>query len=76
MVDPNPKVNNKGIELLSKNGIDVKVGILEEKARELNRVFIKNITYKKPYIITKIATTAKITNTIIINLSFKIIHNI
>lgn len=57
MVDPNPKVSNKGIKKLKEAGIEVEVGILEEECRELNKVFIKNILFKKPYVMLKSATT-------------------
>ncbi len=39
-------------------GISVITGILEDKTRVLNEVFIKNITQKSPYIHLKIAQTA------------------
>lgn len=55
--DPNPKVAGAGIEKLKKAGVEVVVGILEDEAKELNKVFLKNIKNKKPYISTKIATT-------------------
>lgn len=56
-IDPNSKVNNKGIEKLKNAGIEVVDGILEEEAKELNKIFIKNQIEKKPYIMTKIAAT-------------------
>ncbi len=57
MVDPNPKVRNNGIKKLKDAGIEVVLGVLEEEAKELNKVFIKNILYKKPYVMLKTATT-------------------
>ena len=56
MKDPNKKAAG-GIEILKNAGIEVIEGILEEKARELNKVFLKNILTKKPYLILKCATT-------------------
>ena len=53
--DPNPKVD--GIKKLQDAGIEVIEGILEEEAKFLNRVFLKNITKKLPYIVLKTATT-------------------
>ncbi|MEI7543035.1 MAG: bifunctional diaminohydroxyphosphoribosylaminopyrimidine deaminase/5-amino-6-(5-phosphoribosylamino)uracil reductase RibD [bacterium] len=53
MTDPNPKVNSKGKNILKKAGIKVVTGVLEKQAQQLNRIFIKNITQKKPYIIMK-----------------------
>ena len=55
MRDVNPKVN--GIEILKRAGIEVVSGVLEEEAKFLNRVFIKNMTKKMPYVVLKTATT-------------------
>jgi len=57
MKDPNPLVQGRGIEKLKKAGIEVIQGILEEEAKELNKIFIKNILFKKPYVMLKTATT-------------------
>ena len=57
MIDPNPKVSGKGIELLKQNGIEVHTGVLENEARSLNEIFIKYITYKRPFVILKVAMT-------------------
>lgn len=54
--DPNPKAAG-GIKKLQEAGIEVISGILENEGTILNRIFFKNITEQKPYIITKIATT-------------------
>lgn len=56
MLDPNKKAAG-GIEKLKNAGIEVITGVLEQEARELNKVFIKNIETKKPYIMLKTATT-------------------
>ena len=55
MRDPNPKVD--GLSKLREAGIEVVEGVLEEEAKFLNRVFIKNITQKLPYVVLKTATT-------------------
>lgn len=55
MCDVNPKVN--GILKLQEAGIEVITGVLEKEAKFLNRVFIKNMTKKMPYVILKTATT-------------------
>lgn len=55
MKDVNPKVD--GITKLKEAGIEVVTGILEEEAIFLNRVFIKNMTKKLPYVVLKTATT-------------------
>lgn len=56
-IDPNPKVAGRGIEKLKMAGVEVVVGVLENEAKELNKVFIKNITTQKPYVAIKTATT-------------------
>jgi len=55
MKDPNPKVD--GISVLKKAGIDVAVGVLEDKCRELNEVFIVNQTENRTFVALKTATT-------------------
>jgi diaminohydroxyphosphoribosylaminopyrimidine deaminase/5-amino-6-(5-phosphoribosylamino)uracil reductase len=55
MIDPNPEVAGQGIETLQKAGIIVDVGILKRQAEQLNEVFQKYITVKKPYVILKVA---------------------
>ena len=57
LVDVNPKVKMNGIKKLKKAGIEVVLGVLEKEAQELNKVFIKNILTKKPYVMLKTATT-------------------
>ncbi len=57
MKDPNPIVSGKGIAVLRSAGVDVKVGILEKEARELNRFFVKHIVARMPYVHVKIAQT-------------------
>jgi diaminohydroxyphosphoribosylaminopyrimidine deaminase/5-amino-6-(5-phosphoribosylamino)uracil reductase len=57
MMDPNPKVSGKGILELRKAGLEVRSGILREKAERLNETYIKYITTEKPFVILKIAMT-------------------
>ena len=57
MEDVNPVVKSNGIKKLKKANIEVILGILENEAHELNKIFIKNQLEKKPYIMTKIAST-------------------
>ena len=58
MLDPNLKVNGKGVEALEKAGIIVHVGILEEEASRLNQSFNKWITRGLPWVIAKVAQSA------------------
>ncbi len=55
--DPNPLVGGKGVMALRKAGIEVKVGLLEKEAAELNQDFFYAIVAKMPYLATKIAAT-------------------
>jgi len=57
MLDPNPKVSGRGVKMLRKNGIEVEVGILEDKAQKLNEAFSKFITTGNPFVILKLAAT-------------------
>lgn len=57
MVDPNPLVSGSGIKMLEEAGIDVKVGVLEQECKWLNRFFIKHITSGLPYVILKSAVS-------------------
>lgn len=54
MKDVNPKVD--GISRLKSAGIKVDF-VLEEEAKFLNRVFVKNMTKNLPYVVLKTATT-------------------
>ncbi len=56
-LDPNDKVAGKGVEILKKAGIEVKIGILEEQCREINQVFFHYITTKTPFVVMKYAMT-------------------
>lgn len=55
--DPNPQVSGKGFQRLQEAGIRIKTGILEEKARRLNEVFLKYIVTQMPFVMLKTAMT-------------------
>lgn len=55
--DSDPRVNAKGIEMLRDAGIEVVVGILDEKAKEMNKGFFLRHTEERPLISLKTATT-------------------
>ena len=57
MLDPNPLVAGRGIQILKEAGIEVEVGVMEEEARALNKVFLKYITTKQPYVLMKVGMT-------------------
>lgn len=57
MRDPNPLVCGKGIEQLKRAGIDVKEGLLEAEARQLNEAFVTFKEKNRPFIVMKAATS-------------------
>ncbi len=57
MRDPNPLVNGKGFRILRRHGVKVRTGLLEDEARQLNEVFIRYITTKRPFVCLKSAIT-------------------
>ena len=57
MLDPNPLVAGKGVKLLEDNGIEVEYGYLCEELSQMNRVFLKFIQCKLPYVLMKTAMT-------------------
>lgn len=56
--DPFDQVDGKGIDKLKNAGIDVSVGVLQEKAEELNVRFFTAIQKNRPYVILKWAQTS------------------
>jgi diaminohydroxyphosphoribosylaminopyrimidine deaminase / 5-amino-6-(5-phosphoribosylamino)uracil reductase len=56
-LDLNPNVSGGGVEILREKGIEVKVGVLEQRCREINEAFFKYITTGMPFIVLKLATT-------------------
>ncbi|MGF2616701.1 bifunctional diaminohydroxyphosphoribosylaminopyrimidine deaminase/5-amino-6-(5-phosphoribosylamino)uracil reductase RibD [Rossellomorea vietnamensis] len=56
-VDPNPLVAGKGIEILERAGIQVRTGICEEEALDLNEHFFHFIQNQTPYVTLKSAVT-------------------
>lgn len=57
MIDPNPLVAGNGIKALEEQHIRVKYGVCEDEIRELNRIFVKYITTRRPYLLLKTAMT-------------------
>ena len=55
--DPNPIVFNKGIRALRAAGIDVSVGLLEDRNRNLNETYYKYITRGIPFVTLKAAVS-------------------
>jgi diaminohydroxyphosphoribosylaminopyrimidine deaminase/5-amino-6-(5-phosphoribosylamino)uracil reductase len=57
-LDPNPKVAGKGVTQLKKAGCTVRVGILENESKFLNRRFFTSFLKQRPYIILKWAQSS------------------
>lgn len=55
MVDPNPRNNGRGIQILKTHKIKVAVGFLEEKLKKMNEVFMKYATRRLPFVTVKVA---------------------
>ena len=55
MLDPDPNVTGLGVETLKKNGIEVTIGVLEEKIKVSLRSYIHHRMTGFPYVIIKTA---------------------
>jgi diaminohydroxyphosphoribosylaminopyrimidine deaminase / 5-amino-6-(5-phosphoribosylamino)uracil reductase len=56
-LDPNPKVAGRGVDILRNASVEVKVGVLEQECRALNKRFFIFQEQKRPYIMLKWAQT-------------------
>ena len=57
--DPNPKVSGKGIKKLKENGVHVEVEYISRRiCKNHHKIFLTNITKKRPFITLKWAETA------------------
>jgi diaminohydroxyphosphoribosylaminopyrimidine deaminase/5-amino-6-(5-phosphoribosylamino)uracil reductase len=57
VLDPNPKVSGKGVEILRAAGVEVLVGVLEEECRQLNWAFWVNQVIGRTAVVAKWAET-------------------
>ena len=55
MRDPNPLVDGRGIRKLRRAGIEVVTGLLADRARRLNEVFVHRMKAGRPFVIAKLA---------------------
>lgn len=56
-LDPNPRVNKKGIGIMRKEGLEVSVGLLGSRNKILNESYFKYITEKIPFVTVKAAAS-------------------
>ncbi|HMN82309.1 MAG TPA: bifunctional diaminohydroxyphosphoribosylaminopyrimidine deaminase/5-amino-6-(5-phosphoribosylamino)uracil reductase RibD [Burkholderiaceae bacterium] len=57
MEDPNPRVNGRGLERLRAAGIDVRCGLLQQEATELNIGFVSRMARGLPWVRLKTAAS-------------------
>ncbi|MEZ5742082.1 MAG: bifunctional diaminohydroxyphosphoribosylaminopyrimidine deaminase/5-amino-6-(5-phosphoribosylamino)uracil reductase RibD, partial [Burkholderiaceae bacterium] len=57
MEDPNPQVGGRGLEALRSGGVDVRCGLLEQQARELNVGFVSRMRTGRPWVRMKVAAS-------------------
>ena len=57
MEDPNPVVAGRGLAMLRDAGVDVRCGLLEQEAREMNIGFVARMTRGTPWVRLKVAAS-------------------
>lgn len=50
MGDPNPNVSGKSLFALKTAGVEVVTGVLAEEARELNEIYAKDVSTRRPFV--------------------------
>ncbi len=56
-LDPNPRVNGRGMRCLRKSGIKTSVGPLSSEARRLNEGYFTSMLKHRPFVVLKVAAT-------------------
>jgi len=56
-IDPNPRVNRRGIRRLRRAGIEVVTGVLEDECRAMNEAFEHAIVHRSPLVVLKVASS-------------------
>ena len=55
--DPNPLVSGRGLEMLRNGGVDVRCGLLEQEAADVNAGFFSRMIRGRPWVRLKIAAS-------------------
>ena len=55
--DPNPLVSGRGLEMLRNGGVDVRCGLLEQEAADVNAGFFSRMSRGRPWVRLKIAAS-------------------
>ncbi len=53
--DPHPLVDGRGIRRLREHGIEVEVGVLDERCRRMHEDFIHYVRTRRPFVVGKVA---------------------
>lgn len=56
-LDPNPLVEGRGVDELRRAGIVVDIGLMQDRAEDLNRGYLARITRLRPWVRAKIAAS-------------------
>jgi len=56
-LDPNPEHSGRGVKILRKAGVEVRIGVLEKECLRLNEAFFKWIAAGIPFVTLKLAMT-------------------
>jgi diaminohydroxyphosphoribosylaminopyrimidine deaminase/5-amino-6-(5-phosphoribosylamino)uracil reductase len=57
ILDPNPSMSGRSVEILHQHGIETRVGVLEEECHSLNESYFKYMTTGIPLVTVKFAQT-------------------
>ncbi|MEO0078160.1 MAG: bifunctional diaminohydroxyphosphoribosylaminopyrimidine deaminase/5-amino-6-(5-phosphoribosylamino)uracil reductase RibD [candidate division WOR-3 bacterium] len=57
VLDPNPRVNGRGLRCLRAQGIKTGLGLLQDEARQLNEAYFTFVKKRRPFVVLKIAVT-------------------
>lgn len=57
LIDPDPRVSGKGIQMLQDAGLSVSTGVRSSDAEALNQGFLKRVVHGRPLVTLKVATS-------------------